>query len=74
MKKEVILTFSTKLSIVQKVSVVKYEDEEKEMIGDLFDIMTLEDDILSDDPVYMIYDAPGGKGKGKEIVSDYLRG
>ena len=38
------------------------KDEEEEMIGDLFDVMALEDNILSDNLVCMIYDDPGGKG------------
>lgn len=64
LKKKVTHIFSTKLFLKQKISVVeKEEEEDEEMIWDLFNVMALEDDISGDDYVNMIYATPRGKGK-----------
>ena len=63
---EVIHSFSTKLMIEQKMPGTKNEDKDEELTRGLFEVMALEDSIPSNDPVCMIQDAPGGKGKERE--------
>lgn len=73
LKKKVTHIFSTKLFLKQKISVVeKEEEEDEEMIWDLFNVMALEDDISGDDYVNMIYATP--RGKGKQVESNDTMG
>lgn len=62
-KKKVIHTFSSQLALKEKKPV---EEEDEEMIWDLFEVMAL------DDHIHLIYFVP--KGKGKEVTSDNVMG